>query len=224
VNGAGSGMTLPASPSSSLRPARFRRGAGAGRLLWLFLLSRQIGVVAAILAGCASVLNLAGRMDWFRGEGPLVQQVPVLIEAAVAAVIAASTGSPFGENEMANGRLLTCLRFAVTLVLTGAAIGVLAVASVGAHLPGGTSAMTRSVAGLTGVGLVSATALGGARAWVGPVAYAAVTEYALTATWQTPWIWAARPPTDRGAGICAGLVFVVGLLLIGIRGPRTGRE
>jgi DNA-directed RNA polymerase specialized sigma24 family protein len=31
----------------------------------------------------------------------------------------------------------------------------------------------------------------------------------------------ARPPADRGAWICASVVFAVGLLLFTIRGPRT---
>jgi hypothetical protein len=38
--------------------------------------------------------------------------------------------------------------------------------------------------------------------------------------WTTPWVWPARPPHDRGAAICAALVFAAGLALITIRGSR----
>jgi hypothetical protein len=224
MSGAGSDVALPPLPSSTLSRARFPHWASAGRLIWLFLLSRQIRAAAAILAGCALMLNVVGRRHGFQGEGALVQQVPVLFEAAVAAVIVVSTRSPFGENEVASGRLLSCLRVGATLAVTGSAIGLLAVASVGGHLPGGIAALTRNVGGLTGLGLVVATVLGAAVAWVGPVVYAAVTEYALTETWHTPWIWVARPPSDRGAWLCASLVLVAGVLLIAVRGPRATPE
>ena len=36
----------------------------------------------------------------------------------------------------------------------------------------------------------------------------------------TPWVWPARPPLDRGAVICAYLVFAAGLALITVRGVR----
>ena len=36
-----------------------------------------------------------------------------------------------------------------------------------------------------------------------------------------PWAWPVRPAADRGAWICASVVFAVGLLLFTIRGPRT---
>ncbi|MET8043302.1 hypothetical protein ABZU25_20860 [Micromonospora sp. NPDC005215] len=36
----------------------------------------------------------------------------------------------------------------------------------------------------------------------------------------TPWMWPARPPYDVGAALCAGLVFVAGVVLIAVRGAR----
>jgi len=62
--------------------------------------------------------------------------------------------------------------------------------------------------------------LGGALAWTGPMAYLAVTLPALTGNWTTPWIWPARPPPDRGAAICAALVFAAGVAVITVRGAR----
>jgi hypothetical protein len=73
---------------------------------------------------------------------------------------------------------------------------------------------------MTGLGLLSAVALGGAFGWVGPMAYLVVTEAALAHGSVTPWIWPTRPPFDRGAAVCACLVIAAGLVLITVRGPR----
>jgi hypothetical protein len=43
----------------------------------------------------------------------------------------------------------------------------------------------------------------------------------LLEAWRAPWTWPVRPPADRGAWICASVVFAAGLLLFAIRGPRT---
>jgi hypothetical protein len=52
------------------------------------------------------------------------------------------------------------------------------------------------------------------------VAYLGVTMPALGAGWTTPWIWPGRPPHDRGAAICAALVFVAGIAFVTVRGAR----
>jgi hypothetical protein len=81
------------------------------------------------------------------------------------------------------------------------------------------------VAGMTGLGLLCAAALGGALAWAAPTGYLVVGIYALYTQWHhpaltTPWIWPARPPHDLGAAICAGLVFTAGLAIFAVRGAR----
>jgi hypothetical protein len=58
----------------------------------------------------------------------------------------------------------------------------------------------------------------------GPVAYAAVTEFVLTAAWCTPWFWPARPPHDTGAALCTALVLVIGVVLLAVRGPRDSSK
>jgi hypothetical protein len=82
----------------------------------------------------------------------------------------------------------------------------------------------RNVAGLTGIGLLCAAALG-RPGLAGPLAYIVVAAYELYAACHggaltTPWIWPGRPPHDAGAAICAGLVFAVGILVITVRGAR----
>ena len=191
------------------------------RLTWLHLVSRQAPAALAIIAALAVVLNAGARLNWYSGTGALVEQVPVLLEAGAAVVIAVATRSPFGEVELANGRLIPGLRLGMVLALTVAAIGLMAAGTLGVTMADGSAALARNLGGITGVGLITATVLGGAMAWVGPVAYAAVAEYALSAGWQSPVIWAARPPHDGGAALCAAAVFLAGVVLITVRGPRN---
>jgi hypothetical protein len=62
---------------------------------------------------------------------------------------------------------------------------------------------------------------GGLLAWMPQLGYVAFAEYALNEFWRNPWTWPVRPPTDRGAWICAVLVFAVGLCAFTLRGART---
>lgn len=218
-------MLSPSVNERTAQAARARGRAPGPRLAWLHLVSRQVPAALAIIATLAAVLNIGARLNWYSGTGALVEQVPVLLEAGAVVVIAVSTRSPFGEVELANGRLLPGLRLGTVLALTGAAVGLTAAGTVGVHMADGDAALARNLSGMAGIGLITATVLGGAMAWVGPVAYAAVTEYALSAGWQSPVIWAARPPHDHGAMICAAVVFLVGVVLITVRGSRnTVRE
>ena len=200
-------------------PGLTRRVAGA-RLVWLHLVSRRVPVALVALAACGAALRAALVWHWGQGSGNAGLQLPVLFEAGAAAVIAVTSYSPFGEPERATGRWLPWLRLGAALALTGAAIGVLAAAATAARLPGGTLAIVRNVAGATGIGLLSAAIIGGALAWIGPIAYVVVAEVALLQAWTSPWTWPARPPHDRGAAICAALVFAAGITITAVRGAR----
>jgi hypothetical protein len=196
--------------------------ADALRLARLHLVSRQFPVALAVVAGCAVVLRIALHRTW-DAYGAL--QLPLIFEAACAATIAITTASPFGEPERATGRWLPFLRLGAALLLTAAAAGALAAAGLGTHLAGGILEILRNTAGLTGIGLLCAAALGGALAWTGPTAYLVIGVYALYTQWHgpaltTPWIWPARPAPDVGGAICAGLVFAAGLAVITVRGAR----
>jgi hypothetical protein len=146
--------------------------------------------------------------------------VPTLIEAGAAGLIAVSSYSPFGEPERATGRWLPFLRLASAAVLTAAAVGALAAGAAGAQLPGGMLDVLRNTAGLTGIGLMSAAVAGSMMAWVGPMAYLVVAEFALAGAWTTPWTWPARPPDDGGAAICAAVAFAAGIAVLTARGGR----
>jgi hypothetical protein len=191
------------------------------RLGWLHAVSRRIPAALGLLAALGALLWAALRWRWNIAGGPAAQQViPLAIGAGAAAVIAVTTYGPFGEPERATGRWLPWLRLGAALALTAAAVGALAAGATGGHLPGGTLAMLRNVAGMTGIGLLSAVAFGGAFGWTGPMAYLLVTEVALAGHPTTPWVWPARPPHDLGGALCAALVFAAGAVAVTLRGAR----
>jgi hypothetical protein len=223
---AGPGRVVPAAggpapgPGTDSVAARSGRAAGS-RLLHLHLISRQLPMALVALAGCGLLLAVVVSVHWTPGSAA-ARQLPVLIEGGAAALIAVTTRNPFGEPERVTGPWLPYLRSATAIGLTAVAVGVLVAASVAGTLPGGGLPVLRNVAGMTGIGLLCAPFLGGARAWLGPLAYLAVVEYAFGAAWTSPWTWPVRPPHDAGAAVCAGLVFALGSLLLAAFGPGEG--
>ena len=194
----------------------------AARLVRLHAVSRRVPVAATVIAACAIALRIALRWHW-DAYGAL--QLPLIFEAAAAVAITVTTGSLLGDPERVAGRRLPFLRLVTVLVLAALAVGALAGAGYGGHLAGGTLAVLRNEAGLTGIGLLSAAAFGGGLAWSGPVGYLVLGVYGLYARWHgpaltTPWIWPARAPGDLGAAICAGLVLSCGIAVITVRGAR----
>ena len=214
-------MTAAEVGQPAVEPAS-RRVAGPGRaglrLVRLHAASRHVLTCLVVLAACAIALRTA--LHWLPRSGVYARQIPLTIEAGAAAVIGVTTRSPFGEPERATGRWLPWLRLAASVALTGIAVGTLAAGAAAAHLAGGAAGLARDLAGFTGIALLTAAVLGGGLAWVGPIAYLAVTLPALAGNWTTPWIWPARPPHDRGAAICAALVFAAGVAVITVRGAR----
>jgi hypothetical protein len=181
------------------------------------------GALAA-LALCGLVLRAALYWHWSLGSGPGAQELAVVLEAGAASVIAVTAQSPFGDPERATGRWLPYLRLGTAIGLTAAAFGMLCAGAAAEQLPGGTLDILRNTAGMTGIGLLLAAVIGGALAWVGPMAYMIVTLFAVSWGWTTPWLWAARPPHDLGAALCAGGVFAAGIVVATVRGARAPRE
>ncbi|MBV9447070.1 MAG: hypothetical protein JO345_14405 [Streptosporangiaceae bacterium] len=212
-------MTIATGAPALPRAGLTRQAAGL-RLVWLHLLSRRVPVALIALAVCGAVLRAALVWHWGPGSGNAALQLPALFEIGTAAVIAVTTYSPFGEPERATGRWLPWLRLGTALGLTAAAIGLLGAGAAGESLPGGILAIVRNVAGAAGIGLLLAAVIGGALAWIGPMAYLVIAEVALLQAWTSPWTWPARPPHDRGAAICAALVFAAGITITAVRGAR----
>lgn len=206
---------------ASRRPSTELLRAGV-RLVRLNAASRRVPAALTAIAACAIGLRIALFGHW-DSYGAL--QLPLIFEAGAAAGISITTVSTFGDLERAAGQWLPLLRLAAVLVLTAVAAGALAGAGIGAHLAGGTLDVLRNVAGMTGIGLLCAAAVGGSLAWVGPTGYLLLGAYGLYTQWHhpaltTPWIWPARPPHDLGAAICAGLAFTLGTAVITMRGAR----
>lgn len=209
-----------ATPGHKTRPDRPPR-AGL-RLLRLHAASRRVPAAIAAIAACAIGLRIVLLGHW-DSYGAL--QLPLVFEAGSAAAITITAASAIGEPERLTGRWLPFLRLATALALTAAAAGALTAAGTGAHLAGGTLDVLRNVAGITGIGLLCAAVLGGGLAWAGPTAYLVIGAYGLYTQWHhpaltTPWLWPARPPHDLGAGICAVLVFSVGIVVTTVCGAR----
>jgi hypothetical protein len=208
-------------PGAAPAAAQDRPAIAGARLAWLYLVSRRAPAALGLLAGLGCLLWAALHWHWNIAGGPAAQElIPLVVETGAAAVIAVTTYGPFGELERATGRWLPYLRLGAALLLTAAAAGTLAAGATGGVLPGGTLAMLRNLAGMTGIGLLSAAMFGGAFGWAGPMAYLLVTETALAGAPTTPWIWPARSPHDLGGALCAYGVLAAGLAVIMLRGAR----
>jgi hypothetical protein len=191
------------------------------RLTWLHLRTRRVPAGIFALAACGGVLRAALHWHWTFNSGPYAQQVPLIIEAGAAAMIAVTAHSPFGETERSAGLWLPYLRLFAAAGMCGLAIALLQLGAADESLNEGVLVLARNIIGITGIGLLCSLVTGGLLAWTLPMGYMAFCQYALLEAWTTPWTWPVRPPADRGAWICSCAVFAVGLLLFTILGPRT---
>ena len=198
----------------------------AARLTWLHLSSRRVPSALVALAACGVVLWMALTYHWWLGARP--SELPMVIEAAAAAIIEVTTHSPFGEPERATGRWLPLLRLSIALALCGAAIGLLAAAAAAAYNPhagvvlnSGILSVAENVMGFAGIGLIFSLVTGGLIAWIAPLGLVAINQFALIAYYSEPLTWAARPATDRGGWIAAMVVYAAGLTIFTTRGPRV---
>ncbi len=217
------GLHEPAAAGAPPAPPA-RSVLGLLRLVWLHGISRRVPAALALLLAVGALLWCALHWRWNMAGGAAAHQViPLTVEFGAAALAAVSTYGPFGEAERATGRWLPYLRLGAAVLVTAAAFGFLAAGATGGQLPGGTGALLRNLAGMTGLGLLSAAALGGAFGWTGPMAYLLVTEIALTGQPTTPWVWAGRPTGDLGAALCAAAVFAAGVAAVTAFGSRDSR-
>lgn len=208
-------MATTATHPSPAAPAALSPVTAGVRLMWLYLLSRRVPAASGLLVTLGCLLWVALHWHWNIAGGAAAQLlIPLIIQTGAAAVIAVTSYGPFGEPEQATGRWLPWLRLGTALALTVAAFALLSAGATGGYLPGGSLALLRNLAGMTGIGLLSAVALGGAFGWTGPMAYLLVTESALAAGWTTPWIWPGRPAGDLGGALCASAVFAAGLAAV----------
>lgn len=188
------------------------------RLFRLHLASRR-GVPALVaVGGIALVLVLPIP----RSGGVLGAMVPLAVAMGAATVVGAVTASPIGEVERVTGRHLPALRGAAVLLLFGAAIVFLAVAAAGRAPTGGTGALLRACAGLTGIALLTAVAAGSHLGWTLPLAYTVLCGQALDQSWTSLWFWPIRAGRDGPASAVAVALLMAGLTAMTVFGARGG--
>ncbi|MGH3249433.1 MAG: hypothetical protein ACRDOI_24970 [Trebonia sp.] len=218
--------------TDTLRPPpaaapRAWRVSPAAHLAWLHLRSRRAPAALLALLACGAALWASLHYHWWLGTGNAADELPMILQGCAAAIIVVTMHSPFGEPERAAGRWLPFLRGGLTLALCLAAIGFFALGAAvadhsGARVPlfGGILPVVRNVLGMTGIGLIFCLFSGALTAWIGPVAFTAISQYALIANYSEPLTWPTRPPTDRGGWIAATIAFAVGLIAFTIKGAR----
>lgn len=187
------------------------------RLLRLHLLSRRAPVVLLLLAATAGLLRAV--KPWTEGGSEFAQLLPLVVTVAAAALIAASTRSPFGDPERAT-HPLPRLRLTHALILVALTVGVLGLARIGDD----PLATMRNVAGLTGLALITAPLIGAALAWIAPLAYVIYCGGPMDVHQVGPWSWPALPSTDSTATLIALLLLAFGLAVctaVGARDQRT---
>lgn len=228
TGGAAADSVSVAQASPVAPPAAGLAWRAAARVMWLHWRSRRAPAALAALAACGVVLWVALVHRWGAGASGVASELPMIIEACAAAIVVVTGHSPFGESERATGRWLPALRLSMTLTLCGIAIGLLALGAVAANDPragiglsGGVLGVAQNVMGFTGVGLMFSLATGALIAWVGPLSFMAVCQFALIAHYSEPVTWAARPTADRGGWITAMAVYTIALAAFLIRGPRV---
>jgi len=138
----------------------------------------------------------------------------------VPSVVSMTTRSPLGEPERPPGGGCRGCGSAPCSCLPPRGCAALAVGAVGGHLAIGSLALLRDLAGLAGVGLLTAAILGASLSWTGPLAYLVFAIYPVQEGWTTPRLWPARPGRDPGAAICVAVIFAVGVSVIALRGAR----
>ncbi|HEY2792323.1 MAG TPA: hypothetical protein VGJ28_08215 [Micromonosporaceae bacterium] len=193
-----------------------------GRILTLYARSRHVPGAVGVLIVLAAFLWADLRWGWSIAGGAAAQQlVPLVVMAGAAAAIGVATYGPLGEAEKATGRWLPLLRLGTAVLLSVAAAALLAAAGSGGRLATGDLELMRDLAGSIGVALLTAAAVGGQFAWIGPIAYWLVTESALASALSTPLIWPTLPSNSAAAMTAAVTVAVAGFAAITVRGAPS---
>jgi hypothetical protein len=196
------------------------------RLAWLHLRSRRAPAALAALLACSVALWASLHYHWWLGTGNAADELPMILQGCAAGIIAVTMHSPFGEPERAAGWRLAVPRARPGARAVRGRNRVVALAAAAAYSP---RSSVYLAGGILPVGATSwewpesgwSSAWPPAViAWTGPLAFTAISRFALIANYSWPITWPARPPADRGGWIAALVAFAVGLIAFTIRGPR----
>jgi hypothetical protein len=183
------------------------------RLVARFLASRR--VYAAALWIVVAVLAARAAEHWTGRTSPADVILPLVTALLPAAVIAGSTGHPFGELERVTARPLAPLRLVHLSLLVAVALTTVTV-----RHPG--SAAARDLVGLTGVALLTAAVLGANLSWTVPLGYAVVCLGASGLDRPNLLVWPLLPAADHGAAALAVALLGLGVAVSCGRRPPIG--
>lgn len=186
------------------------------RLLLLHLRSRRVPLIVLLLAATAGVLRAVEPLT--TGGSEFAVLLPLALMVACAALIAASTRSPFGDPERATFPLPR-LRLTHLLALVVIAVLVIGIARIGDD----PAAAMRDVAGLTGIALLSTPLFGAALAWIAPLAYVIYCGGPVDIHQVTLWAWPALPGSATAATPIALALLVAGIAAVTATGARDQR-
>jgi len=186
------------------------------RLVWLHLRSRHAPLATALIIAIAAVLRLM--QPWAVGPGPFAGTLPLALATGAAAIIAASTQSPFADPEHATWPAPR-LRLIQVAAFVLAAAGLLALARLG-HDP---LAAIRNLAGLTGLALITATLISAPLAWITPLAYVLYCGAMIDAQAVSLWSWPALPSANHTATVIALVLLSTGITAITRFGARDSQ-
>lgn len=191
------------------------------QLIGLHWHSRQVGHAALGLA--ATALLLRASHHWTTDRGLFPQLLLLLINAAAATIIATTTRNPFGEAEDTMSYPLPGLRLTHVLTLTGVALATTALVSLTAPYAISGPALSRNLAGLTGLALLSAALLGAHLAWSAPLAYILYCGGELDLHISNLRSWPTLPGSDHSATAVAVALLAGGVVTISLTGARDRR-
>ncbi len=189
------------------------------RLATLYLRSRRAGYACAGVSCVALLAWGAGHVILTRPSVVTVYLSPVLVFASLlaACLIAVGASSPFGDAERTASRSLPALRFGhLGGLLVWAALCFLLVTLLWGR---GSAALVllRDLAGLSGLALLAAGALGSRLSWTLPVAFVAVIPLVGDGSGDSRWAWWAwvdQPAGEPTSWALAVVLFVLGFGLV----------
>jgi len=186
------------------------------RLVWLHLRSRRAPLALTLITAIAAVLRLM--QPWAVGPGPFAGTLPLALATGAAAIIAASTQSPFADPERATWPAPR-LRLIQVAAFVLAAAGLLALARLGQD----PLAAVRNLAGFTGLALITATVTSALLAWITPLAHALYCGGQIDAQAVNLWSWPALPSSNHTATLIALLLLGAGVTAITPFGSRDSQ-
>jgi hypothetical protein len=188
------------------------------RLIKLHLTGHRTVHSLGLLVLAAAVLRAL--RPWTGTRSGIFAALLLLLSATAAAtVIAVSTRNPLGELERTAAARLPLLRLLHLAPLTATACAAYQLAALTGQISGGTAVLQRNLLGLTGIGLLTAVALGAQSSWITPLGYVVICGGALDRQEFSIWTWLTLPPrTD--ATLTALALLTAGLTAATLRGTR----